>query len=134
MNRTKTQSLPWELVLWVAVGFLALALIAAIASTAGGAGAASPKQPPFEQRAWILSPIQGTFLAGEYPGCVPFVCVGTKVKPETVVCQLIGAEAVKLPAQLTGTVVEVLVADGQAVAAGQPLFVVRLAESAKLPR
>jgi acetyl-CoA carboxylase biotin carboxyl carrier protein len=52
--------------------------------------------------------------------------VGAKVQPETIVCMV---EAMKvfnqIPAEANGTVLEVLVKNGDPVEFGQPLFKIR---------
>jgi acetyl-CoA carboxylase biotin carboxyl carrier protein len=74
----------------------------------------------------IKSPIVGTFYATPSPDSEPYVEVGSVVGPQTVVCII---EAMKvmneIKAETEGTVVEVLVANGQAVEFGQVLFKVR---------
>jgi acetyl-CoA carboxylase biotin carboxyl carrier protein len=71
----------------------------------------------------ITSPIVGTFYATPSPDSEPYVEVGTVVNPQTVVCII---EAMKvlneIKAETSGTIVEVLVTNGQAVEYGQPLF------------
>jgi acetyl-CoA carboxylase biotin carboxyl carrier protein len=74
----------------------------------------------------IKSPIVGTFYATPSPDSGPYVEVGSHVTPQTVVCVI---EAMKvmneIKAEISGTVVEVLVTNGQAVEYGQVLFRVR---------
>jgi acetyl-CoA carboxylase biotin carboxyl carrier protein len=74
----------------------------------------------------IKSPIVGTFYAAPNPEAAPYVKPGDKIKPDTVVCIV---EAMKvmneIKAEVSGTLVEVLVKDGQSVEYGQPLFRVR---------
>ncbi|HIU64551.1 MAG TPA: acetyl-CoA carboxylase, biotin carboxyl carrier protein [Candidatus Avacidaminococcus intestinavium] len=74
----------------------------------------------------ITSPLVGTFYSAAEPGAEPFVKVGTKVQPESVICVL---EAMKLftevEAEVTGEIVEVLVKDGELVEFGTPLFTVK---------
>lgn len=74
----------------------------------------------------ILSSTVGTFYAATEPGAKPFVAIGDRVEPGTVVCIL---EAMKLfnevPAGVSGEIVEVLVKDGDFVEYGQPLFLVK---------
>lgn len=71
----------------------------------------------------IKSPTPGTFYSQEKPGSPPYVSVGTKVNPKTVVCQI---EAMKLfneiAADCTGTIVEILIENKQPVEYGQVLF------------
>lgn len=74
----------------------------------------------------IPSPMVGTFYSAASPDAKPFVSVGDKVGPETVVCII---EAMKvfneIKAETAGTVQKILVANGQAVEFGQPLFLVK---------
>ncbi len=74
----------------------------------------------------INSPTVGTFYSSPTPDDPPFVSVGSTVLPETVVCIV---EAMKvfnqIPAEVSGTVVEILVKNGDSVEFGQPLFRVR---------
>ena len=74
----------------------------------------------------ITSPMVGTFYAAPSPDAPPYVKVGDKVKPDTVVCII---EAMKLfneiEAEVSGEIVEVLVQNGQLVEYGQPLFLVK---------
>lgn len=74
----------------------------------------------------IKSPTVGTFYPSPAEGEPPFVTVGSKVTPKTVVCLI---EAMKvfnqIPADVAGTIAAVLVKQGEAVEFGQPLFKVR---------
>ncbi len=74
----------------------------------------------------IKSPIVGTFYATPSPDSEPYVEVGSHVEPQAVVCII---EAMKvmneIKAETTGTIVEILVTNGQAVEYGQVLFRVR---------
>jgi acetyl-CoA carboxylase biotin carboxyl carrier protein len=94
-------------------------------SQAPAAGAA-PQAPPADGTITINSPTVGTFYSAATPEDSPFVSVGTKVSAETVVCIV---EAMKvfnqIPAEVSGTVVAVLVKNGDSVEFGQPLFRVR---------
>lgn len=71
----------------------------------------------------IKSPTVGTFYTSPTPDDPPFVSVGSKVTADTVVCIV---EAMKvmnqIPAEVNGTITEVLVKDGEAIEFGQPLF------------
>lgn len=104
---------------------------AAIAPTSppakGTAPAAEVKsEPPDEQLLEIKSPTVGTYYASPSPEDPPFVTVGTKVSPSTVVCLI---EAMKvfnqIAAETSGTIAAILVKSGDAVEFGQPLFKVR---------
>ncbi|MCH7687091.1 MAG: acetyl-CoA carboxylase biotin carboxyl carrier protein [Planctomycetes bacterium] len=74
----------------------------------------------------IKSPTVGTFYAAPNPDDPPFVTVGTKVNPDTIVCIV---EAMKvfnqIPAEVSGTIEELLVSNGDPVEFGQPLYRVR---------
>jgi biotin carboxyl carrier protein len=65
----------------------------------------------------------GTFYRAERPGADPFVGVGTKVEPDTIVAII---EVMKMmnsvPAGITGTIVEVCCDNASLVEYGQPLF------------
>lgn len=71
----------------------------------------------------ITSPTVGTFYASPTPDDPPFVKIGSKVSSDTIVCIV---EAMKvfnqIPAEVSGTITEVLVKNGDPVEFGQPLF------------
>jgi acetyl-CoA carboxylase biotin carboxyl carrier protein len=73
----------------------------------------------------VKSPMVGTFYASSTPGGKPFVEVGSSIKTGDALCII---EAMKImneiEAEITGTVRQVLVENGQAVEFGQPLFVI----------
>jgi acetyl-CoA carboxylase biotin carboxyl carrier protein len=74
----------------------------------------------------IKSPIVGTFYEAPSPDSEPYVELGSYVGPQMVVCII---EAMKvmneIKAETSGTIVERLVTNGQAVEYGQVLFKVR---------
>lgn len=74
----------------------------------------------------IKSPLVGTFYRSPSPNSDPFVRIGDRVEPDTIVCII---EAMKLmnniQAEVTGEVAKIFVEDGQPVEYGQPLFGVR---------
>lgn len=76
---------------------------------------------------FITSPMVGTFYRAPSPDRAPFVDIGSHVNGKTVVCIL---EAMKvmneIPAEVDGTVVEILVKDSQPVEFGQPLFKIKV--------
>ena len=88
----------------------------------GHAGAPGKGEELFE----IKSPIVGTLYVAPSPDSDPFVDVGSRVEPQTVVCII---EAMKvmneIKAEVSGTIVEKTAANGQAVEYGQVLFRVR---------
>jgi acetyl-CoA carboxylase biotin carboxyl carrier protein len=71
----------------------------------------------------IKSPIVGTFYSSPSPDAEPYVKVGDRVEPDTVVCIV---EAMKvmneLKAECSGTITKILCQTGQAVEYDQPLF------------
>ncbi len=75
----------------------------------------------------ITSPMVGTFYATPSPDSPNFVAVGSPVKADSVVCII---EAMKvmneIQSELSGTIVECLVASGTSVEFGQPLFRVKV--------
>jgi len=85
--------------------------------------AAPPEAAPAVSGPVIKSPTVGTFYASPTPDDPPFVSVGSNVSADTIVCIV---EAMKvfnqIPAELNGTIAEMLVKDGEAVEFGQPLF------------
>jgi acetyl-CoA carboxylase biotin carboxyl carrier protein len=73
----------------------------------------------------VASPMVGTAYRGPEPGAQPFVEVGSQVKVgET----LLIIEAMKtmnqIPAPRSGTVIQVLIEDGQPVEYGEPLVII----------
>ena len=75
---------------------------------------------------YIKSPMVGTFYRAGSPESKPFADIGTKVDEKSVVCII---EAMKImneiQAEAKGTVVEVLVENGQPVEYGQRLFKIK---------
>jgi acetyl-CoA carboxylase biotin carboxyl carrier protein len=82
-------------------------------------------EPPASQNgaATIDAPMLGTFYRASAPGEQPFVEVGSKVDPDTVVCLI---EVMKMmnsvKAGVSGTVVEVCATNAELVEYGEPLF------------
>ena len=90
---------------------------------------AAPPSPAAGEEAGlhiVKSPIVGTFYEASAPGADPFVKVGDHVEAGQVVCIV---EAMKLMNEIEcdtpGEVVKRLVASGQPVEYGQPLFSIR---------
>ena len=73
----------------------------------------------------IVSPMVGTFYSAPSPTAKPFVTVGQKINQGDTVGII---EAMKIMNQIeadqSGTVVEILIKDGEAVEFGQPLIVI----------
>ncbi len=96
-------------------------------TTAAEAIAVPVKAPiePMEHPGLVASPMVGTAYLGPAPGARPFVEVGAQVKAgET----LIIIEAMKtmnqIPAPRSGTVIQILIEDGQPVEYGEPLMII----------
>lgn len=70
----------------------------------------------------LVAPMPGTFYRAPAPGEPPFVNVGDRVGPETVVCILDVMKLMnRLNAPCAGTVTAIIPGDGQAVTARHPL-------------
>ena len=92
------------------------------ASAAPAPAAAAPataSRPLYE----IKSPTPGTFYAAPNPEAEPYVKVGSRVTPDSIVCQV---EAMKLfteiQAEVSGVIAEILVQNQQSVEYGTVLF------------
>jgi acetyl-CoA carboxylase biotin carboxyl carrier protein len=87
------------------------------------AAEAPPNAQPGRQLNEIKSPTVGTFYAQEKPSAPPYVTVGSRVTPTTIVCQI---EAMKLFNEITadcsGVIVEVCVQNKEFVEYGTVLF------------
>jgi acetyl-CoA carboxylase biotin carboxyl carrier protein len=101
----------------------------AAAATAQAGAAPSAAEPAANAEAglhMVKSPIVGTFYGSPSPGASPFVAPGDHVEKGQVIAII---EAMKLmneiEADVSGEVVKCLVANGQAIEFGQPLFSVR---------
>lgn len=87
--------------------------------------AAKPSAPPADgpNIALVKSPMVGTFYSRPNPKAEPYVKVGSKVDSTTTICII---EAMKvfneIPAEVRGTIVAILVEDGEAVEFEKPLF------------
>ena len=89
----------------------------------GGVPAAGPAPAAEDAGDAIPSPMLGTFYRANAPGAAPFVDVGSRVEPDTLVCII---EVMKMinsvHAGVSGTIVEVCAENGQLVEYGAPLF------------
>tara|TARA_B100001013_G_scaffold179924_2_gene108226 strand:+ start:1072 stop:1545 length:474 start_codon:yes stop_codon:yes gene_type:complete len=93
------------------------------------AGSAPPPTEPVEAQGSdtieIPSPLVGTFFSSPAPDAEPFIEVGDDVDTETVLCIV---EAMKvmneIKSEVEGTIVDVLVENGQPVEYGQILFLI----------
>ena len=95
------------------------------AAPAVQAAPAAPAAESAANRITIDSPLVGTLYRAPSPEAAPFVKVGDKVTPDTVVCIV---EAMKvmneIKAEKSGVIKDILVENGSAVEFGQPLFVI----------
>lgn len=104
--------------------------VAAPAPAGPAAGSATPPAAPAPAEeagaAYIKSPMVGTFYRAASPESKPFVDAGAKVVENSVVCII---EAMKImneiQAEVKGTILEVLVENGQPVEYGQRLFKIK---------
>jgi len=92
-----------------------------------GVGNAQPTSEPVrDDLLEIKSPIVGTFYEAPSPDSDPYVEIGDHVNAQSVVCII---EAMKvmneIKAEISGTIVERRIANGQAVEYGQVLFKVK---------
>ncbi len=85
----------------------------------------APPVDPAKHPGVVTSPMVGTAYIGPEPGARPFVDVGSRVEAgET----LLIIEAMKtmnqIPAPRAGTVLQILIEDGQPVEFGEPLMII----------
>jgi acetyl-CoA carboxylase biotin carboxyl carrier protein len=103
---------------------LAAAPLAAVAAAGSPLVAAAPVEE--EGISIIKSPMVGTFYTAASPESPVFAKIGTKVGNDSIACII---EAMKvmneIQAEITGTITEVLIENGEAVEYGQPLFKVK---------
>ena len=94
-------------------------------AASGPAAAAKPAAIP-EGMVPITAPLLGTFYVAQEPGAPPFVKVGQQITEDTTVGLI---EVMKVfnsvRATVSGTIVEVVVQNGQFVEFGQALFIVK---------
>ena len=98
-------------------------LPAAPAGTPKASATKAPGVPP--GMVAIKAPMVGTFYRAPAPGAAPFVEVGQKVAPDSVVCII---EVMKMMSSISagmkGTIKEIRVADSEPVQFGQVLIVI----------
>jgi len=94
---------------------------AAVPSLAADAAAIDPAKHP----GVVTSPMVGTAYIGPEPGARPFVEVGSRVRAGDT---LLIVEAMKtmnqIPSPRAGTVIQILIEDGQPVEFGEPLMII----------
>ena len=85
----------------------------------------SPSLDPSKHPGVVTSPMVGTAYRGSEPGSRPFVEVGTLVQTGDT---LLIIEAMKtmnqIPSPRSGTVIQILIEDGQPVEFGEPLMII----------
>ncbi len=98
---------------------------AAVTSTPAGTTVQSEPKAEVKKGNPIVSPMVGTFYSKPSPDAEPFVKVGDTISVGDTVCIV---EAMKMmneiESEFSGKIVEICVADGQAVEYGQPLMYV----------
>jgi acetyl-CoA carboxylase biotin carboxyl carrier protein len=100
--------------------------VARVPASAAGTGPGAPPGAESPDIHLIRSPIVGTFYRASSPGTKPIVETGDHVSKGQALCIV---EAMKLMNEIEsdceGDVVEVLIANGQPVEYGEPLFKIR---------
>jgi acetyl-CoA carboxylase biotin carboxyl carrier protein len=98
---------------------------AAAAPVVAAAVAAVEAEPVAPTGHAVKSPMVGTFYRSSIPGSAPFIQIGSVVKEGDTLCII---EAMKILNEIesdkSGTVMQILCENGQAVEYGQPLFIV----------
>lgn len=91
------------------------------------AASAAPASAPSAGEVEVPAPLLGNYYAAPRPGEDPFVAVGDRVEPDTVIAII---EVMKLMnsvrAGVSGTVVAVLPENGSAIEKGQPIIRVKV--------
>ena len=107
----------------MAIAVVALGIFVAMASVANGSSPLAPNPKPDKQTlaVYVVAPMDGIFWRGIFSGAAPYVEVGATVDVNTVVARIEHMRSTSLTAGIEGTVVEILVVDGQLVKAWQPL-------------
>ena len=98
------------------------------AAPTGGSSSSGPSTDTSDGNvAYVTSPFVGTFYRSPSPDTSPFVDVGTRIKKGQVLCIV---EAMKLmneiESEIEGSIVQILVENGQAVEYGEPLFKIKV--------
>ncbi len=98
---------------------------AIVAADAAALAAGDAPIDPAKHPGVVTSPMVGTAYVGPEPGARPFVEVGSRVR---VGDTLLIIEAMKtmnqIPAPRAGTVIQILIEDGQPVEFGEPLMII----------
>ena len=98
---------------------------APVAAAPAPAAASAPAEPAVQRGEAVKSPMVGTVYMQSQPGSPPFIKVGDQVSAGQT---LLIVEAMKtmnpIPATAAGTVLQILVEDGQPVEFGEPLVII----------
>ena len=105
---------------------VAAPVAAVVAAPTAPAAAVAEAGPEAESQGHVVkSPMVGTFYRSASPGAKPFIELGSVVKEGDTICII---EAMKIlneiEADKSGTVVQILAENGQAVEYGHPLVVI----------
>ena len=96
-----------------------------VATSAPAPAVAAPVVPEAPAGHIVKSPMVGTFYRSASPGAKPFIELGSQVKEGETICII---EAMKIlneiEADKSGTVIQILCQNGQAVEYGQALVVI----------
>ena len=95
-------------------------------AAAGLPPVAKAELPAIEDTVTFNSPMVGTFYRAASPEGEPLVVVGDRVTPDSVICLI---EAMKvfneIKAEMTGTIIEILAENQEAVEYNQPLYLIK---------
>jgi acetyl-CoA carboxylase biotin carboxyl carrier protein len=99
--------------------------VVSLPATLASAAALAASDDPAKHPGAVTSPMVGVAYVGPEPGARPFVEVGAQVVPGQT---LLIVEAMKtmnqIPAPRGGTVIRILIEDGQPVEYGEPLMII----------
>ena len=99
------------------------AALAPPVATAVPAATEATTPPPKKGGFLVTAPLAGTFYRAPAPGESPFVAAGAEVDVGDVLCIIESMKMMnQIEAERRGRVSEILVADGEPIEAGQPLF------------
>ena len=102
-----------------------VAYAAPVAAPAPLAAPVAPEAPAAPAGETIDSPLVGTFYRASSPDAEPFVSLGSKVTPDTVIGIVESMKVMnEVKAEKSGIIKDILVDNGQPVEFGQPLFVI----------
>jgi len=110
---------------WVLVCVLAIVLVLAVLVRVARGDSGEPQDAPVA--VYIVSPSNGTFVAGPYQGAEAYVSIGSQLEPGTIVGNVeVWGKLQPVTSTVRGTVVEILVFDGAMVEARQSLLKIQI--------